>query len=502
MQVPTFPDLDNASCDDGSVDKSEDVAMITTTTTTTTSIKQGGEDSDPRPPMRHPSPKPSAPKKSAGGGGGSNNNNNNNNNNTNTNTNGGGGKLSSHRKISQKTRLSSNPLDAFDRSPEQGRKTPLEYGYEDAARSSSTTTSTTSTTRSPQRSTITRSPPRSSTSITRSPPPQSMSSGAAKALRRGVPAAEAFGLMGMTTTTTTTTTNGGVPIRRPPPPPRPPPNRSNLKKSSSFHSPRSTLMKKQQQQEQQQQQAAAAPAANNATFAEEPMRGLTRRASMGSNTNNNHNTTTTTIEVRVRGERFPVQRRRSINFDKRVEIKEVEPVTNLVGNCSEIWLQEEDFAKMKQDRRNLVREIKKSGGVLPSSAESEDTGGMRGLEKYVDKSIRAVKNLAWDTVLLEQDEQELSGDYNEERIADLYRHFTRESPDKAWARAKQDQEEIQDYLLSPRTTKLMLRRLPAMVHHAASTTANTANTSSSSSSMVAAKKKKTATTTAFATETS
>jgi hypothetical protein len=35
------------------------------------------------------------------------------------------------------------------------------------------------------------------------------------------------------------------------------------------------------------------------------------------------------------------------------------------------------------------------------------------LEKYLDKSIRKGENMAWDTVLLEQDEQEMAGYYND-----------------------------------------------------------------------------------------
>eukprot|EP00339_Tiarina_fusa_P013766 CAMPEP_0117007024 /NCGR_PEP_ID=MMETSP0472-20121206/7048_1 /TAXON_ID=693140 ORGANISM="Tiarina fusus, Strain LIS" /NCGR_SAMPLE_ID=MMETSP0472 /ASSEMBLY_ACC=CAM_ASM_000603 /LENGTH=428 /DNA_ID=CAMNT_0004708667 /DNA_START=308 /DNA_END=1590 /DNA_ORIENTATION=- len=408
MNIPTFPDLD-ASSDDGSVDKAERrstssaTTTATTTTTATANIKPGGEDNDPRPPMRSVSPSPpsSVPHP----------------NHKNSSNSSGGSKLASHRKMSQKTRLlSHNPLDAFEKSPEK----PKDGKQQTAMASSSTAKNSNSNNSNSKNHKDTRA---------RSPPPMSMSSGAAKALRRGVPASEARGLNG--------------PLRRLPP------NRSNLKKSSSFN-------------EGVKKKSSLAGGANQGGNSNdgEPTRGLTRRASMGSSR-------TTTIEVRVRGERFPVQRRRSINFDQRVEIKEVEPVTSLVGNnCSEIWLQEEDFAKMKQDRRNLVHKVKKSGGTLPTK-ETLETGGMRGLEKYVDKSIRAAKNLAWDTVLLEQDEQELSGDYNEERIADLYRHFTRESPDKAVARAKQDEQDVQDYLWSPRTTKLMLRRLPPMVAVAA-----------------------------------
>ncbi len=168
-----------------------------------------------------------------------------------------------------------------------------------------------------------------------------------------------------------------------------------------------------------------------------------RRASIGS-------TSTTFVEVRVRGERFPVHRRRSIDFNATVEVKEVVPVTEDTA-CGELWLQPEDFANMKKERRYVVQKHKNG-----NAAEDED---IRGLEKYLDRSGRILKNRAWDTVLLEQDEQELSGVFNDERIADLYRSTTFRSPEKAAAMAQADQEAVRDYLLSPRTTKLMMRRL-------------------------------------------
>jgi hypothetical protein len=171
---------------------------------------------------------------------------------------------------------------------------------------------------------------------------------------------------------------------------------------------------------------------------------MPRRSSMES-------TTGACFEVRVRGNRFPVQRRRSIEFSKKVQVKEVTPVPSMTDS-NEIWLQQEDFAEMKKERRTLVHKVKR-GEVAQEEAD------MRGLEKYLDKNIRKGKNMAWDTVLLEQDEQELSGYYNEQRIADLYKDTTYESPEKAAERAQQDEAAVRAYLLTPRTTKLMMRRL-------------------------------------------
>jgi hypothetical protein len=173
----------------------------------------------------------------------------------------------------------------------------------------------------------------------------------------------------------------------------------------------------------------------------------------------------------MRGEPMPVERRRSIDFAPKVHVKEVEPVTTLTDNIRDLWLQADDFDGMKQHRRALLQQYKERhhraralrGIMAPDltsihhANEENDQDSYRGLERYIDKSGRRQKNLAWDTVLLEQDEQECSGYYDESRIAELYKFSTQESPEKAVARAQQDREAVEDYLMSPRTEKLMAK---------------------------------------------
>jgi hypothetical protein len=170
--------------------------------------------------------------------------------------------------------------------------------------------------------------------------------------------------------------------------------------------------------------------------------GQSRRSSIGCNS-------VKTIEVRVRGERFPVNRRRSIDFARSVRVKEVEPVVNLNRELGELWLQNDEFRQMKEERKQTVK----------SAMRGNPNIEMRGLEKYVDKSIRLAKQVAWDTVLIEQDEQEMAGHYSPEKLAEVYKHYTREAPGKAAHKAKEDQQQIEDYVNTPRTRKLMMRRL-------------------------------------------
>lgn len=492
--LPTVPDLDaNSSSEFDSVvsdteenddDRSgDDVGeqeehqhspTPAPSTTTVTTIKPGGEDNEPIPPTRSISPVSSVEKLPSRG------------------QEEGTqeplqskqttSKHASHRKMSQKPRLA-NPLDAFDTSPTPPSDSKK---LEENASSSSAAIK----------------PKRSKSPV----PPMSKSSGAAgpKGMIRGLAGPP------LTNNNHLHQTGGSSQPRLT----RRMPNRSSLKATNSFNVGhmnqhlRSALKGKSKlknnSNNSQEPNIDGNDGKSYATGGEttlptavddssrssqvaslqslrrgEPTRGVMRSASMPVPRSRK----LTTIEVRVRGERFPVQRRRHIDFHQRVEIKEVEPVPDMVPG-DEIWLQEEDFVKMKEDRKNTVRQIKKQQQLQLQKQHQEEGGSdhtpndaaannyrpggqtelspeqasqIRGLEKYVDKSIRAAKNMAWDTVLLEQDEQELSGDYNDERIADLYRHAIKESPAKALNRAKNDEEEIQDYLWSPRTTKLMLR---------------------------------------------
>jgi len=71
------------------------------------------------------------------------------------------------------------------------------------------------------------------------------------------------------------------------------------------------------------------------------------------------------------------------------------------------------------------------------------------------------KNLAWDTVLIEQDEQEQFGYYDEERIADLYKHVQQQhnNEKKVLDRAKKDRVAADDYLMTPRTMRLVKKSI-------------------------------------------
>jgi hypothetical protein len=183
---------------------------------------------------------------------------------------------------------------------------------------------------------------------------------------------------------------------------------------------------------------------------------VSRRESIGS-------MSTQVVEVRVRGERKPIQRRRSINFDPQPQVQTVEKVTTMASS-HELWVQEEEMAQMKANRKEHVRKLKMKhrGMAAPADAsgdEEEEEEDFRGLEKYVDKTGRIRRMDGWDAVLWEQEQQEIYGKFDDTKIAELYSKTTGPSPDKAAQLAKKDAEDIEQYLMTPRTTKLMMRRL-------------------------------------------
>lgn len=92
-----------------------------------------------------------------------------------------------------------------------------------------------------------------------------------------------------------------------------------------------------------------------------------------------------------------------------------------------------------------------------SSLSGHDSDSFRGLEKYIDRSGKHQKNMVWDAVLIEQDEQLQFGYYDDEKIASLYRTVQNQhdGQQKALDRARKDRKAAEKYLMTPRTMKTM-----------------------------------------------
>jgi len=99
-----------------------------------------------------------------------------------------------------------------------------------------------------------------------------------------------------------------------------------------------------------------------------------------------------------------------------------------------------------------------SGG---SSFSGNDSDSFRGLEKYIDRSGKHQKNMVWDAVFMEQDEQLQFGYYDDERIAHLYRSVQNQhdGQQKAMGRARKDRKAANNYLMTPRTLRLLKKTI-------------------------------------------
>lgn len=166
-----------------------------------------------------------------------------------------------------------------------------------------------------------------------------------------------------------------------------------------------------------------------------------RRASLGSE-----------IIVRLPGQAEPVKKRRSITFDKKVKVKNVEAVSRLTDTPQHLWFQAEEYELIRRNSWDLVDKV-----------ESGQTGYggrkycVRGLEKIMHRDdILRTKSQAWDSVLEEQDLQRDQGCWDEEYMASIYKFSTVDAARAAADRGKQDEQEISNYLKS---TRRFCRRL-------------------------------------------
>jgi len=98
-----------------------------------------------------------------------------------------------------------------------------------------------------------------------------------------------------------------------------------------------------------------------------------------------------------------------------------------------------------------------SSGSFSGSGSDREVDSLRGLEKYIDRSGRVQKNMVWEAVLIEQDEQEQFGYYDDEKIARLYQKIQKQhnAQQKVLDLAQKDRQAADKYLMTPRTMKLM-----------------------------------------------
>lgn len=159
-----------------------------------------------------------------------------------------------------------------------------------------------------------------------------------------------------------------------------------------------------------------------------------RRASIGASTAD--------FEVLLPGHRTPVQRRRSIVFDKEVDVQNIEPVRCLATNGPQsLWFQENEYETIKIKTLALLDRVDHSSGVIDGKKYCT-----RGLEKFMTpEATEVMKHQAWDSVLNEQFLQRNDGEFDEDSLANIYKYSTKRSQSEASKRANQDAEVAEAY---------------------------------------------------------
>lgn len=152
------------------------------------------------------------------------------------------------------------------------------------------------------------------------------------------------------------------------------------------------------------------------------------------------------IEVYLPGERC-IKRNTSVNFDEKVTIRKVESTSSLAESKSKLWLQDDEMRKIRQRCKSLATMVDHSMNsenmALRTSGDS-----MRGLERMMPSGRPArskQKYDAWDSVLDVQEDLYAKGqEYDEEKIASMYRNLSRDSLQQARARGRLDELAIRN----------------------------------------------------------
>ena len=218
------------------------------------------------------------------------------------------------------------------------------------------------------------------------------------------------------------------------------------------------------------------------TSAFDPSR-MPRRSSLkgssGSSPPRRRNSITTRIEVSLPGNGGQkTTRRRSISFNEKTRVRQVEPTKNLAHDPEKLWFQDHEYdeirgnimaqvqaqaminehastTKKKKSRLGFKRWSKNKGKESSSSSsrkphsddeDKEPKTTIRGLEKLLTPDEMVVKKAqATDCVLNEQFLQRRMGEFDDESIAVIYKYSTKRSSIEAAERAMRDAEEAEEY---------------------------------------------------------
>lgn len=150
-----------------------------------------------------------------------------------------------------------------------------------------------------------------------------------------------------------------------------------------------------------------------------------------------------TFQILLPGRVKPIERRRTIRFDSKIDLLSIEPVRVLaIDGPSSLWYQESEYEAIKFKTLALLDRVDHSSGIIDGKKYCT-----RGLEKFMTPETTEVKkHQAWDSVLNEQFLQRKDGEFDEETLANIYKYSTNRSKKEALKRAKLDAEASEAYL--------------------------------------------------------
>lgn len=150
-----------------------------------------------------------------------------------------------------------------------------------------------------------------------------------------------------------------------------------------------------------------------------------------------------TYEILLPGQSKTIERQRSITFEDKVDVQNIEPVRLLAtGGSRSLWYQENEYETIKFKTLALLDRVDHSSGIVDGKKYCT-----RGLEKFMTPEATEVKkHQAWDSVLNEQFLQRKDGEFDEETLAMIYMYSTKRSRLEASRRANLDAQASEAYL--------------------------------------------------------
>merc|ERR1712232_710351 len=148
------------------------------------------------------------------------------------------------------------------------------------------------------------------------------------------------------------------------------------------------------------------------------------------------------LEVNLPGRRESIKRRRSIQFDKDVNVRNIQPTSKVKGAVKkELWFQDEEYDTIKNKTRALLQKVDSNGKV---NGKKYCT---RGLENYMECPKKRDSEIyqAWDSVLMEQEMQRKLNIYDDETLGSFYKQTSNKSVLEATNRATQDAELVASF---------------------------------------------------------